>query len=72
MCLNKSTFETAAARFVVSLRGEIYLQNKHQQLLLHPPFLQEFLEAFPIPTRAIPTVADVVQLLPVATEIIDI
>ncbi|CAI8318399.1 MAG: Uncharacterised protein [Bacteroidota bacterium] len=25
--------------------------------------------AFPIPTSAIPTVADVVQLLPVATEI---
>ena len=71
ICLNKSTLVTAAARLVVSLSGES-LSPKYAPAITAPPTIPGGMpRAFPIPTNAIPTVADVVQLLPVATDIIE-
>ena len=62
---------TAAARFVVSLSGDS-LSPKYAPAITAPPTIPAGIpNALPIPTRAIPTVAEVVQLLPVAIDIIE-
>ena len=54
---------------VVSLKGDI-LSPKYAPEITAPAIMPVLIpNAVPIPTNAIPTVADVVQELPVATEI---
>ena len=70
MCVNKSVPAIAGARFVVSLKGEI-LSPKYAPERIAPAVIPtDIPNALAIPISAIPTVAEVVQLLPVATEII--
>tara|TARA_B100000902_G_scaffold277537_1_gene263311 strand:- start:1 stop:279 length:279 start_codon:yes stop_codon:yes gene_type:complete len=70
ICENKSPPDIAGAKFVVSLKGES-LSPKYAPDITAPAIIPEGNpRALPIPIRAIPTVADVVQLLPVANEII--
>ena len=70
MCVNKSEPAIAGARFVVSLSGES-LSPKYAPDITAPATIPTGMSsARPIPIKAIPTVADVVQLLPVAIEII--
>ena len=67
--VNKSVPAMADARLVVSDKGDI-LSPKYAPEITAPATTPGGKPiAFPIPTNAIPTVADVVQLLPVATEI---
>src|SRR5690554_5301986 len=69
MWVNKSVPAIAAARFVVSLNGES-LSPKYAPLNMAPAVIpKEMSKALAIPISAIPTVAEVVQLLPVAMEI---
>src|SRR5690606_6254070 len=69
ICVNRSVPAIAGARFVVSLRGES-LSPKYAPESIAPAVIPtEMPKASAIPIRAIPTVAEVVQLLPVATEI---
>ena len=59
----------AGARLVVSLRGES-LSPKYAPDITAPATIPTGIpKTFPIPIKAIPTVAEVVQLLPVAKEI---
>ena len=59
----------AGARLVVSLSGDI-LSPKYAPEITAPAIIPTGKPmAFPMPISAIPTVADVVQLLPVATDI---
>ena len=59
----------AGARLVVSLKGDI-LSPKYAPEITAPAIMPTGRPmAFPIPMSAMPTVAEVVQLLPVATEI---
>ena len=70
MCVNRSEPEIAGAKFVVSLNGDI-LSPKYAPEIIAPADISTGIPiAFEIPIRAIPTVAEVVQLLPVAIEII--
>ena len=70
MWVNKSVPAIAGARFVVSDRGDI-LSPKYAPEIIAPPTIPTLMpNAVPIPTSAIPTVADVVQLEPVATDTI--
>ena len=60
----------AGAKFVVSLRGD-NLSPKYAPEMTAPATIPTGISrARPIPIKAIPTVAEVVQLLPVAKEII--
>ena len=69
MCVNKSVPAIAGARFVVSLSGDI-LSPKYAPDITAPAIIPgDIPSALPIPTSAIPTVADVVQELPVAIDI---
>ena len=69
MWVNSSPPAMAGAKFVVSLRGES-LSPKYAPEITAPAIIPEGSpNAFPIPINAIPTVADVDQLLPVANEI---
>ena len=69
--VNKSVPAIAGARFVVSDRGDI-LSPKYAPETTAPATIPRFNPiASPIPTRAIPTVADVVHEIPVAREIIE-
>ncbi len=64
--LNKSEPETAAAKLVVSLNGDI-LSPKYAPEITAPAIIPTSKpKAFPMPIKAIPIVADVDQLLPVA------
>ena len=68
--VNKSPPAIAGARFVVSLKGDS-LSPKYAPEITAPAIIPEGKpKALPMPIKAIPTVADVVQLLPVAKEII--
>src|SRR5690606_13881362 len=70
MCVNRSVPAIAAARFVVSDSGES-LSPKYEPETTAPATIPRGIpKALPIPIRAMPTVAEVVQELPVATEII--
>ena len=70
MCVNRSEPEIAGAKFVVSLNGDI-LSPKYATEIIAPADISTGIPiAFEIQIRAIPTVAEVVQLLPVAIEII--
>ena len=70
MCVNKSVPAIAGAKFVVSLNGDI-LSPKYAPEITAPAIIPVGIpKALPIPTNAIPTVAEVVQELPVAIEII--
>ena len=66
---NKSPPAMAGAKLVVSLKGDI-LSPKYAPDSTAPAVIpNEMPKASPIPIKAIPTVAAVVQLLPVAMEI---
>ena len=68
--MNKSDPEIAGAKFVVSLNGD-NLSPKYAPEIIAPADISTGIPiALEIPINAIPTVADVVQLLPVAIEII--
>ena len=70
MCVNKSVPAIAGAKFVVSESGDI-LSPKYAPEITAPAIMPVGIpKALPIPINAIPTVADVVQELPVAIEII--
>src|SRR5690606_15325829 len=70
ICVNKSVPAIAGATFVVSLKGDI-LSPKYAPDITAPAIIPEDMpNAVPIPTNALPTVAEVVHELPVATEII--
>ena len=69
MCVNKSVPEIADAKFVVSLSGDS-LSPKYAPEITAPAIIPAGIpNAVPIPTSAIPTVAEVVHELPVAIEI---
>jgi hypothetical protein len=69
MCVNRSDPEIAGARFVVSLNGD-NLSPKYAPEMIAPAAIPVGIPiAFAIPIKAMPTVADVVQLLPVDIEI---
>ena len=69
MCVNKSVPAMAGAKLVVSLIGEI-LSPKYAPESTAPAVMPNGTpKASAIPIKAIPTVAEVVQELPVATEI---
>src|SRR5690554_4399869 len=69
MCVNRSVPAIAGAKLVVSLSGEI-LSPKYAPDRMAPAVIPNgMFMASAIPIRAIPTVAEVVQLLPVATDI---
>ena len=69
ICSNSFDSVTAAARFVVSLRGDI-LSPKYAPEITAPATIPVSKpKTFPIPINAIPTVALVDQLLPVAKEV---
>ena len=66
---NKFDPATAAAKFVVSLRGDI-LSPKYAPDITAPATIPvSNPRTFPIPINAIPTVAEVDQLLPVAKDV---
>ena len=68
MWVNKSDPAIAGARLVVSLNGES-LSPKYAPDITAPATIPTGISrARPIPIKAIPTVAEVVQLLPVAIE----
>ena len=68
--VNRSDPEIAGARFVVSLKGD-NLSPKYAPEIIAPAAIPVGIPiALDIPMSAIPTVADVVQLLPVAKDII--
>ena len=70
MCDIKSVPAIAGARLVVSERGDI-LSPKYAPDIIAPPIKpSEIPKAVPIPSIAIPIVAIVDQLLPVANETI--
>ena len=70
MCVNRSVPETAGARFVVSLIGDI-LSPKYAPEIIAPAIKPVFISiAWPMPSKATPIVAIVVHELPVASEII--
>ena len=71
ICVNKSVPAIAGARFVVSLRGDI-LSPKYAPEITAPATIPPGIPraVVPIPIKAIPTVAEVVQELPVAIDII--
>ena len=69
MCENNLLPAIAAAKFVVSDKGDI-LSPKYAPEITAPAVIPRGMPiALPIPIKAIPTVADVVQELPVAIEI---
>src|SRR5690554_8213286 len=69
MCVNRSVPAIAGAKLVVSLSGEI-LSPKYAPDRMAPAVISNgMIMASAITIRAIPTVAEVVQLLPVATAI---
>ncbi len=66
--VNKSVPAMAGARLVVSDNGDI-LSPKYAPEIMAPAMIPSSNpNAFPIPNKATPTVATVVQLLPVATD----
>ena len=68
--LNNSPPAIAGAKFVVSLNGDI-LSPKYAPDKTAPAVIPTSIPSvFPIPINAIPIVADVVQELPVAIDII--
>ena len=68
ICWNNLAPDTAGARFVVSLKGES-LSPKYAPEIAAPATIPAGRpKAFPIPIKATPIVADVLQLLPVANE----
>ena len=70
MCEMRSEPAIAGARLVVSDKGDI-LSPKYAPLRIAPAISpSEIFKAFPIPIKAIPIVAEVVQELPVAIETI--
>ena len=70
ICVNKSVPAIAGAKFVVSLKGDI-LSPKYAPDITAPAIIPGFIpNTEPIPINAIPTVAEVVQELPVAKEMI--
>ncbi len=69
MCVNNSPPAIAGARLVVSDNGDI-LSPKYAPDNTAPATMPKGIPiAWPIPIKAIPTVAEVVQELPVAIEI---
>ena len=70
MCVNKSVPAIAGARLVVSDKGDI-LSPKYAPEIMAPAIIPSSKpRALPIPSKATPTVATVVQLLPVAVDTI--
>ena len=70
MWLKRFEFAIAEAKLVVSLSGD-NLSPKYAPEIIAPATIPVLISmAFPIPTKAIPMVADVVQLLPVEIDII--
>ena len=67
ICSNKSEPTTAAAKLVVSLNGDILSPKYAPDITAPATTPTSNPSAFPIPIKAIPIVADVDQLLPVAS-----
>ena len=66
ICSNRFDPETAAARLVVSLNGDILSPKYAPEITAPATKPKSKPNAFPIPINPIPIVADVDQLLPVA------